>query len=66
MEEMNIDEFVLHIAKDMKSQEDHEIIIWNEPLRNAAMRYTLNCLANPECEGSQRAIDAILDKRKSK
>ena len=42
----------------------HEMVILNEPERNAAARWTITCLANPRCEVSEDVINAILARRK--
>jgi hypothetical protein len=60
---MNINDFVKHLSTDMEAFEDRELVIWHEPLRNASIRWAINCLSNPKCQGSDEAIAAILYKR---
>lgn len=47
----------------MNDFEAREVVAWKHPDRIAAAIWTMRCLANPECEGTQEAIDAILRAR---
>jgi hypothetical protein len=35
----------------------------SEPTLEEAIAFALRCLANPDCEGSQNVLDAIIQKR---
>ena len=48
----------------MNDYEEYELVIWNEPERVAAARWTLRCLANPKCAGSEYVLNAIMERRK--
>lgn len=47
----------------MNAYEDREVVAFSESDRVRAAFWTMRCLANPECEGSQEAIEAILARR---
>jgi len=50
----------------MDDFERYEIVSWKCSDRVAAAHWMLKCLANPDCEGSQEALDAIIKARKEK
>ena len=50
----------------MNDYERYEVVVWHVHERVAAAEWTLRCLANPHCEGSQEALDAILAERQRK
>ena len=63
---MNIEEFAKSIIEGtggMNCYEDHELVVWHRPDRVEAAIWAIRCLANPDCRGSQEAIDAILERR---
>ena len=47
----------------LNSFEDREVATWDHSDRVQSAVWTLRCLSNPACEGSQEAIDAILERR---
>lgn len=48
----------------MDAFEHHEVAVWHTGSdRVAAAMWTLRCLANPDCEGSEAALAAILSQR---
>lgn len=63
MKQITIDDFIKQLSDGMKCKEECELVIYNEPFRDACIRWTLNCLANPQCGGSKTAINAIIEKR---
>jgi len=42
---------------------DREAVVPHSSIEVAVACWTIRCLANPDCPGSQEAIDAILAKR---
>jgi len=50
----------------MNDYERYEIVAWNQPERIAAANWTLQCLANPDCEGSAGVLEAIMQKRRER
>ena len=50
----------------MNNYEDREVVVWHTSERVAAAMWTLRCLANPACEGSAEALDAIVKQREAK
>ena len=66
---MKIDEFAKRIIEGpggMNVFQDREVVSFPYSDRVAASVWTMRCLANPDCEGSEEAIKAILKKRGSK
>lgn len=47
----------------MNDYEEYEKVVWHESDRVAASAWTLRCLANPNCKGSQEVLDLILATR---
>ena len=56
---------IIEGPQGMNSFQRHEMVIWNEPERIAAANWVLRCLANPRCEGSDKMLHAILERRKN-
>ena len=56
---------IIEGPQGMNSFQRHELVVWNEPERIAAVKWALRCLANPQCEGSDHMLHAILERRKS-
>ena len=50
----------------MNDYEEREVVVWPTSERVAAAMWTLRCLANPACEGSAEALDAIIKQREAK
>lgn len=48
----------------MNDYEKYETVIWHVPDRVAVADWTIRCLANPKCEGSQEILEAIIERRK--
>jgi len=64
---LSIDDFALQIIEGpggLNSYQEHEIVSWPYSDRVAAAVWTIGCLGNPHCEGSDVAIAAILERRK--
>lgn len=49
----------------MDDYERYEVVAWNDPDRVAAAKWVLRCLANPKCDGSDRMLAAITERRKN-
>jgi hypothetical protein len=67
-EEFSIKEWVkevIHGVGGLESYEDHEVADQSEDPRLRGAEWVIRCLANPECEGSRKALDAIYDRRRS-
>jgi hypothetical protein len=47
----------------MQAYEEHEIVVWNVPDREATAAWIIRCLANPRCEGSAEVLKAIAARR---
>lgn len=47
----------------MNAKELYEWVIFHDSDRVAAAKWTLRCLANPECEGSAEVLQAIMERR---
>jgi hypothetical protein len=63
---MKIDEFATKIIEGpvgMNVFQAREVVSFPYSDRVAAAVWTMRCLANPRCEGSEEAILAILEKR---
>ena len=63
---MNIEEFATSIIEGvggMNAYESREVVAWHRPERVEAAIWAIRCLANPDCPGSQEAVDAILARR---
>jgi len=61
-----IDDFAKQIIEGsggMNAYEAHEFVSWPYSDRIAASVWTMRCLSNPRCEGSDVAIAAILARR---
>ena len=62
-----IPDFAIKIIEGMGGMNDYEqyeLVAWHNPERIAAAIWTLQCLANPKCEGSQEVLDAIIARRR--
>jgi hypothetical protein len=67
-EEFNIKEWVkeaIHGVGGLESYEDHEVADQSEDPRLRGAEWVIRCLANPECEGSRKVLDAIHERRRS-
>ncbi len=63
---MDIADFATEIIEGvggMNDFEKYELAAWGCSDRVAAADWTLRCLANPRCKGSQEVIEAILARR---
>lgn len=63
---MNVEQFATKIIEGpagMNEFTTREVVAWGVSEKVAASIWTLRCLANPACEGSQEAVDAILERR---
>ena len=47
----------------LNSYQAHELVSWPYSDRVAASVWTIRCLGNPDCEGSDVAVAAILARR---
>ena len=47
----------------LNSYQAHELVSWPYSNRVAASVWTIRCLGNPDCEGSDVAVAAILARR---
>lgn len=47
----------------MADYERYELVVWHVPDRQAAIGWVLRCLANPSCEGSEKVLAAIQERR---
>ena len=48
----------------LNTYEDREVVAWNVPERVEAVVWTIRCLANIDCEGAGKVLDAIIERRK--
>ena len=55
--------FIQELGEGMVTWEDHEAICHHEPIRNAAIRWCIRCLANPDLEGSEEILKGIMARR---
>jgi hypothetical protein len=65
---MNIDDFATEIIEGAGGLNDfqrHELVIFPYSDRIAASVWTMRCLANPACKGSEVALAAILKRREA-
>ena len=65
---LRIDDFAKAIIEGcggLNDYERHEIVVWPYSDRIAAAVWTMRCLANPACEGSDVALAAILARREA-
>ncbi len=64
---LSVDDFAKRIIegpRGLNVYEDSEVVRWPYSDRVAASVWTMRCLANPACKGSDVAIKAILARRK--
>jgi hypothetical protein len=47
----------------MNNFERYEWAIWHVPEREAAAIWAIRCLANPKCEGADKVLAAIAERR---
>jgi hypothetical protein len=66
MKAMDFARSVIEGSGGMNDYEEHELVVWHVPDRVAAAHWTLKCLANPDCEGSEEAVQAILQEREKR
>jgi hypothetical protein len=65
---LRIDDFATEIIEGgggLNDYERHELVVWPYSDRIAASVWTMRCLANPACEGSDVALAAILARREA-
>jgi hypothetical protein len=63
---LRIDDFATAIiegAGGLNDYERHELVVWPYSKQLAASVWTMRCLANPDCEGSDVALAAIMARR---
>lgn len=64
---LSVDDFALRIIegpRGLNVYEDSEVVSWPYSDRVAASVWTMRCLSNPGCKGSDVAIKTILARRK--
>jgi hypothetical protein len=49
----------------MNDYDRYEVVVWNVPERIAAAEWVIRCLANPQCEGSEEVLQAIMAQREA-
>ncbi len=65
---LRIDDFATAIIEGCGGLNDYqryELVVWPYSDRIAAAVWTMRCLANPPCEGSDVALAAILARRET-
>jgi len=65
-EKWTAEKFAKHVIEGVGGLNDcekHEFAVWPYDARVVAAMWTLQCLANPKCEGSAEALAAIQQKR---
>jgi hypothetical protein len=65
---LRIDDFATAIIEGvggLNDYERHELVIWPYSDRIAAAVWTMRCLSNPNCEGSDVALAAIIEQRET-
>lgn len=65
---LRIDGFATAIIEGvggLNDYERHELVVWPYSDRIASAVWTMRCLANPACEGSEVALAAILARREA-
>ena len=66
---MTAEDFAFQIIEGSGGMDDferHEMVAWNRPERVEAAIWTMKCLINPNCKGSEEALDAIIAVRQIK
>ncbi len=69
MEDMDINNWVKRIIKGPAGfdvWEDRECVIFHHSREEGIAEFVLRCLANPNCEGSDKVLDAIMQERERK
>jgi len=64
-----IDDFAMEIIEGcggLNDYERHELVVHQYSDRVAAAVWTMRCLANPYCDGSDVALEAIIQRRREK
>ena len=54
---------VINGPSGMNSFEQHELVVWHCGEREAAANWIIRCLANPQCEGTEDVLHAIMEQR---
>jgi hypothetical protein len=65
---LRIDDFATAIIEGcggLNDYERYELVVWPYSDRIAASVWTMQCLANPACEGSDSVLAAILSRREA-
>ncbi len=64
MTAIDFSEKIMRGPMGLSSFERYELVFFHKPKDVIAAYWTLACLANPNCEGSEETLQAIIGERK--